>query len=249
MAGVGDEGPLALEGRLQPREHRVQGLAEPADLVAGGGDGEPRPGVRGLDAGGAPAHPLDRPQRGGRDAVARQRGEQEGRRPADREQLGEAAQRVAAVVEVRADDDDQVAILGVHRRGEQPRRLLLGRQLVALDRDGGAQRAPALGRAQQRCALVGGGRIDDTVAGVEDLGEVLPPLGERQPARRGEPTVGLRDQGADVARARAQALVDRRVELGLEPQVDEQPGGREHQRHHAGERQRQAEAQRQAAER
>ena len=125
----------------------------------------------------------------------------------------------------------------------------LGRQPVALDRDGGAQRAPPLGGGQQRRGLVGGGRVDDTITALEDLGQVLAGLGQREAARRCEPSFGLRDQRAHVAGARAQALVDRRVELGLEPQVDEQAGRGEHHGHHAGERQRHADAHREAAQR
>ena len=41
VAGVGDEAALALEGAAEAIEHLVQRLAEPADLVAGGGQREP----------------------------------------------------------------------------------------------------------------------------------------------------------------------------------------------------------------
>ena len=35
MTGIVDEGSLALHGRLEPIEHPIQGLAQPANLVVG----------------------------------------------------------------------------------------------------------------------------------------------------------------------------------------------------------------------
>ena len=73
VAGVGDEAPLALVGAPQPVEHRVERLAEPADLVVRGRQRQ-RLGVAvERDAAARRAHRLDRAQPGRRQRVAEQR--------------------------------------------------------------------------------------------------------------------------------------------------------------------------------
>ena len=71
VARVRDEAALALERAPQAVEHLVERLAEPADLVVGGGQRQPvvRVGERNLL--GSPAHRLDRAQPRGRRARSR----------------------------------------------------------------------------------------------------------------------------------------------------------------------------------
>ena len=229
-------------------EHQVERLAEPADLVVGRADREARAGLGGLDLGGAPAHPLDRPQRRRRRGVAGQRREQERDRTADQQRPGEVAQRVVAVVDRRADDGDERLALRAHRRGKEPHRVLAARRRPAIDDDRSAPRARECAGVEQRLPAHGRRAVDDGTGCVEDLGEVLALLGQRAAAGVREPRVRLPDQRADVPGARAQALLDRAVELGAEPRVHEQPGGAKHDRHRPGERERDANAHGQAGE-
>ena len=64
VARVVDEGALALQGGLEPGEHLVQGLAEPAELVVGLRQRQALIGLGRRDLRGAAAHRLDRAQRG-----------------------------------------------------------------------------------------------------------------------------------------------------------------------------------------
>ena len=116
MAGVGHERALARERRLHPVEHRVERRPEAADLVVGGRHREARARVGRLDLRGAPAHALDRPQRGRGRAVARQRGEQQRDRAADQQQRAEARDGLVAVLQRLADHDHATAGLA----GQEP---------------------------------------------------------------------------------------------------------------------------------
>ena len=118
VAGVGDEAPLAVVGAAQPVEHLVERLAEPADLVARGGERERLRGRLERDAGGAGAHPLDRPQARRRERVAEQRHDERRDRRAERERARQRRERLVAVVERLAHDDHRRAVA----LGEQPRR-------------------------------------------------------------------------------------------------------------------------------
>ena len=85
-------------------------------------------------------------------------------------------------------------------------------------------------------------------AGAEHLGEALARPDQVLLALP-QPRVALLDQGDDVAGPRAQAGVDRRVELDGEAQVDEDAGGAEDQRHHSGEDEGHPQADREATQR
>jgi hypothetical protein len=71
VAGVRDEPALVRERLAQAHEHRVERLAEPADLVVRGRQREPLVGVE-RDRLGAAADRLDRSQRGGGQPVPEQ---------------------------------------------------------------------------------------------------------------------------------------------------------------------------------
>ena len=80
VAGVVDEAPLVLERLLQRRQHLVQRVPEPGDLVvAVRGDVEPDAGRPGGDVVGLSAVPLDGPQRRLGQPVADDSGHDQGR--------------------------------------------------------------------------------------------------------------------------------------------------------------------------
>jgi hypothetical protein len=104
VARVGDEAPFAREARLEPREHRVQRLAEARDLVARGGKREPLPRCVDRDLGRAPAHCLDGPECRACEQVAGDGRQQERDRAAHQQLREEACQRLVAVLDRGADD-------------------------------------------------------------------------------------------------------------------------------------------------
>ena len=145
-------------------EHRVQRLAEPADLVPRLRERQPPPGLASRDGGSLRAHRLDGPKRGGREGVAEQRGREQGGR-ADQEQLGEEpAQRLVAVLERGADDDDHLALRALHG---------------PLERPGGAVEASW-------------SRLENPAVGREDLDEALVRRDRRVPDRLASSHLGRR---------------------------------------------------------
>ena len=206
-------------------------------------------GLGGRDLRRPRAHRLDRLQRRRGHAVGGERGEQQRDRPADQQQLREVGERLVARLGRGADDDD----------------LLLPPRVRPGPRAGATRPAgPAAGRGRGRSARAGPARssagveqdvaadrqrgVGDAAAGVEHLGEALA-AADQVLATLAQARVGLLDQGGDVAGPRAQAGVDRRVELGGEAQVDEDAGRAEDQRHHRGEDEGDPEADREAAQR
>jgi len=191
-------------------------------------------------------HRLDRPQRRRGGAVSGERGEQEREWSAEREQPGEAAQRFAAVVGRGPDEHDEAPALRLHRPQEHPDRIAVLERVGAVDHDRPGQRAPDLGGREQPRAAQLRRRVDDRAAAVEHLREAL--LLVDAAADVAERPALLRDERADVGRARSQPLVDRVVELGLEAQVDDEPDRADHDRHHARERERDLQPDRQPAQ-
>ena len=197
-----------------------------------GGTRQALVGLGGRDLRRPRAHRLDRLQRRGGDPVGRERGEQQGDRPADQQQLGEVGERLVARLGRGADDDDplpaRLALTGTASRrdsscrpGSGPRSRKIGPRSARRSSDGGEQDVVP---DRQR-------GVGDAAAGVEHLGEALGAADQAAVALP-QARVGLLDQGGDVAGPRAQARVDRRVELVGEAQVDEDAGGAEDQRHH-----------------
>ena len=219
MAGVRHERPLALERRLDAVEHRVERRAQPPDLVVGGRHGQPRSRLGRLDLRRAGAHALDRPERRGGGAVARERGEQQRDRPADQQQRAEAGNRLVAVVERLAHDHHAPARLGA----EQPVAVVVE---LAVDGHLVVERLADLFGAEQRRPPRLFGRLHDAARRVEDLRDgVVVAIVER-------------------ARARLQVALDARVELMAQPQVEEQARAEQHDRHHGGEHERDPQARR-----
>ena len=90
--------------------------------------------------------------------------------------------------------------------------------------------------------------VDDAAGRFEHLGEALGATD--QAATVGDhPGVGTTDRGGEFVGARAQAGVDRGVDVVAELEVDEDTGGRQHQGDHRGEDEGEAEADREAAQR
>ena len=130
MAGVGDEAPFVLERGLEPGEHLVQRLREARDLVAGGGLGEPRPGVEAEITSAARAHRLDRSKGCGREPVARNSGEQQRERPGQQELAEQMVERLVAGDERARDNERRRTAANGRRLGEQPPALLQARQVL-----------------------------------------------------------------------------------------------------------------------
>jgi hypothetical protein len=186
---------------------------------------------------------------GGGDAVGGERGQQQRHRPADQQQLQKVPERVAAGGGRGADDDDAPSPpLRVDRDREQARLVPQARERAAVEEDRRSQRPAQLGRGEQIAAAHRRGGIGDAPVGVEHLREALG-RGDQTARALAQARVGLPDQGGHVAGPRAQPRVDRGVELGAEAQVDEDAGGAEHQRHHGGEDEGDAEANREVAQR
>jgi hypothetical protein len=111
VAGVGHEALFALERRAEAIEHRVQRLAEPADLVVSGREREPLTVVSQRDQVGAPAHRLHRPEARTGQGKAEQRRGSDRQRCADRKRRDDPGQRLVTVLKRLAHD---------HRRRSRP---------------------------------------------------------------------------------------------------------------------------------
>ena len=216
-----------------------------------GGTGRRSSGSRGGDLRRPRAHRLDRLQRRGGDPVGGERGEEQGDRAADQEQLGEVGERLVARLGRGADDDDPLAAAACSTG-------------TASRRDSPSQ-ARAAGRGRRRSARAAPARssagVSRTRLPIASEESMTPPLASSTSAKlssaadQAARARSRRPESASWTRAatslgpRAQARVDRRVELGCEAQVDEDAGGAEDQRHHRGEDEGDAKADREAAQR
>ena len=116
MARVGDEAALARKAGVETAEHLVQRLPEAGYLVFRSREWEPSLGGVGRDLLRLSTHRLDRAQRSPCHEVPDHRGDEKRDRQ-DHEQLGqEPVERLVAIVERLADDDDPI----VDRDREQP---------------------------------------------------------------------------------------------------------------------------------
>ena len=120
VTGVRDEAAFALQRDLEPVEHLVQGLAEPAYLVFRGGEGQASPGLRSGDSAGFHSHRLDRPERRRRERVPEERREKQCRRAHDEELREEPADGLVSILERRADEHKPRAVRGLNPRREDP---------------------------------------------------------------------------------------------------------------------------------
>jgi hypothetical protein len=109
VTGVGHEFALALEGVLQTREHCVQRLAEPLELVSRPRDRQALPGRFGRDCGRSLAHRLDRTERQSRQEVPRDGCQRQSDRTGDEKLVAKAPKRLGAVRPSDADDEDEAA--------------------------------------------------------------------------------------------------------------------------------------------
>ena len=139
-------------------EHRVQGLAEPVDLVLRLRERQTLPRPLAGDLVGAASHRLDGSQRRGRKDVARD-GREEKRERTDDEELGEqSVERFLPVLERSSDNEDE--LLSCDRRDQQPR-LPVDALDVAREVERAVARSLNLRRGDDRRAV----RIDDLCEG------------------------------------------------------------------------------------
>ena len=99
MARIGDEAPLPREPGVEPLEHLVERFAEPVDLVMGTWEREALVRVLRRDSCCAPAHVVDRPQRGSGYEVADARREEHGEWEDEKQLREEAVNRAIAILE------------------------------------------------------------------------------------------------------------------------------------------------------
>ena len=223
MARVGHEAPLAGEAVLEPAEHGVERLAEPADLITRAREREAPAGRVAGDLGGLAAHLLDRPEGGGREEITRGGGEEQGERPDDEELGEELVERLVPVLERRTDDeggsDEQAHRLATDLTREEKRAVL---------------RAGRLLRGDQRSAdprRRGGRRAVWT----ERLGDVF------LVARADAATV------CERLRPHLEALVELLAQCVVEPYVEQRSDRAQHHGHREREAEREAQAKREAA--
>ena len=238
MAGVRDERTLALEGRLVASQHLVESPCEVRELVVRGGHGQPLPRLIERDLLRPAPHRSHAAQRQRRRCVAEQRGERERDRSAQQKQRAQIRQRAIARVQGAADHDHEALALRLYRQGEQARARGDTRDRVALQQRRPGEAAPQLGFAQQRDPPQRGRLVEDPAVGGEDLGETFTGGDERVAARLFQSRVSLHQERAHILRARAQAGVERAVEVLLIAQVDEQAQRPQQQRHRTREHER-----------
>ena len=181
VAGVGHEPALALKRLLQAGEHLVQRLAEAADLVLRGRQRQPLAAALQGDPLRPLAHRLDRREAGGGEPVADPGCEQDRDRNADQERPDEARERLVAVRERDADDQDERASPGRQRAGEHPRRSLDARKL-ALEHGRVLRCPPGLLGAEHRSAY-GPGSVHAASLRRQDLDEAVLRVGDPAAAR------------------------------------------------------------------
>jgi two-component system OmpR family response regulator len=135
------------------------------------------------------------------DRVARHGGQHQRDRPADDQEAAEVAQRLLAILQRSADDDDEPAILRAHRRGQDPDRIVLTGDRLAIDDDGLANLVRKLLALEQRTPAHGWRGVDDVSGRLDDLREALPLLGQGAACRLLQPAIGLLDGRGHVAGA------------------------------------------------
>ncbi len=131
------------------------------------------------------------------------------------------------------------------RNREEPRGLVEPRHGRTVREHGPLACARELGRREERRAVQRPGGVEHAAVWVHDLGERLAPLDERARRRRNGAAVG--HERGEILRARAEALVERALEVGRDMAVREPPGGAEERGHREREGERQSEPDREPA--
>ena len=184
VARVGDEPALARERRLEPREHLVQRLAEPPDLVVGLRERQPPALARRRDARpprAASTRPAAAPQPPARSRRARRAAERSARR--SRSCVRRLASASSRALEGGADDHDQASALRVNGRRQHAGRIV---PVGTAGRDPGrscpAARASSCPGSSTGASSQPGRRIDDGAVVVDHLCEALVGRSQRAPA-------------------------------------------------------------------
>ncbi len=238
MAGVVQQPLLAAQRVVQPVKQRVQGPAEPGDLIVREADRQPPARLRDRDRGRLLPHGLHGPQRGSGEEPCRQDGQRESGRVGHQQQQPEPGQRLVHPGEGGPDDH------------EQPPSLV------------GRQHEPRLGRRSPRRRELDEGRAADGAQCLSGQSGCRPPAPRRDAAVRcqdlradvrqaGGPRVGgigdadasLADAGGDGLRPGLQPQVEGPDQLGLQPHVNNQAQRREDDRGAGGRGERDPQAQ------
>ena len=232
MARIRDEAALALEREVESGQHVVERRSEPRDLVVRVGHRQP---AAVLDRRRPASHRLDRSQRGRRQAVREQRGQQERDRRGDEQLPEETPERLRAALGRRSDHQD----VSVDRHGEQPGRIVEAGEPVPVDQHRAGGRPLRLGRREQRQRPGVRRGLGDRPVRAEELREAVLGRGDRTQV------AAAANQRGDLRRTAAQPAVDRVVERRAETDEQEQPRRGEHGSHRERERRRQSEPDRQ----
>jgi hypothetical protein len=227
VARIRHEPALASQAVLDPRQHRIEGLAEPGDLVAGRRHRQPLVQRGRGDLRRAASHRLDRPQRGAGQQVAGERCQHEGKRPADEEGGAERGQRLGPVAAGRAGDQHEPPPVPLQRHRDHARALVKPGDRRPADEDRLAPRLGELVGREQCRPSDRRGRVEDAAVGREELRERLAALDQR-PVGSGE-RAAVPDERRQVLRAAPQLLVEVVAQIGADPLVDEPARQREHE--------------------
>ncbi len=222
MGRVRREAASLTESVLQPREHAVQGVGEPVQLVSAAAPLDAPAQVLGGDAAGGARHLVDRAQRDPRDDRPAQRGQPHAERDQHHQSVEVAVAHRERAPERHAHLDHLGdAALAHHRQGEQTHRLG-ARQHHRLD-GGLAARGPRarLRRQRQHVLLAARARPVGMALGIEQPEELVVELGPQQLAQQ---RVGFaRDVGGagvlDDLGHRQQRGVQILVEAPAQPRV------------------------------
>jgi len=138
-----------------------------------------------------------------------------------------------------ADEEHMSLSLVLHRRGENPRRFVEAWHRGPAAEGRGLERTAQLRAREQRSGfLEGWARLEHATAGVDQLGVTLTLLEEPDASRRADARPGLLDENCDVLRPDLQLLVNRKVKVLAQADIQDAPSKDQHDRHRDGERRR-----------
>jgi hypothetical protein len=245
---VGDEVTFARDRGLEAGEHLVQGRPEPLQLVPGRRDREALPGRCRRDRSRAAPHRLHRPQRQPGKEVAGRRGDDQRKRACDQQLVAESRERLLAILDRRADREHERPAGTPQPRREDARRLVEAGHRRPVDVDGTAARGLELATGQDRRPTEWSRRVEDTAARGQELGVALAAFHEPARAVVCKRRVRIVDERREILRPQAELAVQRQRQVRGEPQIEEQAGRGEHDRHRDGEGGRDANADRDHAD-
>ena len=220
VARVVDEPPLALDRLLEPVQHRVQRLGQARELVAGPRDRQPAPGVAGRDRGRLAAR-IDRPVGGSTRRAARSRRRQGPARAAPRSRARPRADRASCA------GRPATRPRRAHPRRRPGRRASWAGTTSPRSARGPARRAS--GRRHRRTRTRVRPRCCSRTSTTEPSGAISCANDRRAGSAAAAPSP--RRSGARHRPGTGRVSSSVRRSSGLQPQVDEDAGGRQDDRH------------------